>query len=126
MTVILNSSFVLILLCVSLNTFAQVLMKRGLNRLGVLEFQWSDLLTTIFKVAQNPFIVSGIFCFVLSLGLWLMALSRLELSVAYPMLSISYILTALLGYWFLGENLSTLRVFGIVVIMFGVYLVSRP
>lgn len=115
----------IILLCVGLNTLAQLLMKKGLLGLGAINLAWSTLAKTLWQVAGNPWIIGGVGCFVISLILWLIALSRLELGVAYPMMSLGYVFTAVLGYWLLGENLTPLRLFGIFVIMMGVYFVSR-
>jgi uncharacterized membrane protein len=61
----------------------------------------------------------------LSLVLWVMALSRTEVSVMYPMVSIGFALNALLAWWLLGEALSVQRIAGIAVIMLGVWLVAR-
>tara|TARA_B100001750_G_C15168995_1_gene428246 strand:- start:39 stop:398 length:360 start_codon:yes stop_codon:yes gene_type:complete len=115
----------LILLSVILNTTAQVMLKKGLNTIGFIGFKKEILLKSLLKIVSSPFIMGGIAFFVVSLALWLVILSRTDLSVAYPMTSLSYVLTALLGYVFLGETLSLSRMGGIVIIMIGVYYVSR-
>ena len=56
---------------------------------------------------------------------WILALSRVEVSVAYPMLSVGYVVNALAAWWLFGENLSGARLAGIGVIMLGVWLVAR-
>ena len=55
----------------------------------------------------------------------MLVLSKVEVSFAYPFLSIGYVVTAFAGYWLLGESLSVMRIVGILVICIGVYLISR-
>ena len=61
----------------------------------------------------------------MSVVVWLLVLSRVQVSYAYPMLSIGYIVNAVAAYYLFGEDLSFIRIAGIVVIIMGVYLISR-
>lgn len=117
--------FPLILSGIVLNVIAQVVLKFGMNRVGFFDFTWGNFMPVTLQIARNPFILGGVFCYVFSMGIWLMVLSRLDVSQAYPLTSIGYILTAFVGFWFLDESLTPLRLLGIVIIMVGVYLVSR-
>jgi multidrug transporter EmrE-like cation transporter len=54
-----------------------------------------------------------------------MALSRVEVSIAYPMLSIGYVVNALAALWLFGEAVSVTRMAGIGIIIVGVYVVAR-
>jgi len=74
---------------------------------------------------SNPYLWSGLCCYALSIGLWLAVLSKVQVSLAYPMLSVGYIIAAVLGYVFLHESLSPHRMLGIGVICLGVVLISR-
>ena len=73
----------------------------------------------------NPPIIAGLVCYAISVVVWILALSRVEVSVAYPMLSVGYVLNALAAWWLFGENLSAARIAGIGVILIGVWLVAR-
>jgi multidrug transporter EmrE-like cation transporter len=64
-------------------------------------------------------------CYAVSIGVWLIVLSKLEVSVAYPLLSIGYVITAVVGLFFLGENVTLLRVFGIALICGGLFFITR-
>ena len=64
-------------------------------------------------------------CYVISVGVWMMALSRVEVSYAYPLLSVGYIVTAFAGHLFFEEELGAVRWVGILVICLGVYLIPR-
>jgi drug/metabolite transporter (DMT)-like permease len=83
-----------------------------------------ELPALFWRVFTNPFIDLGVFCYGMSLLLWLWTLSKVSVSVAYPMLSIGYILSVFAGYLWFGEPLSFTKLAGVVVIMGGVYLVA--
>lgn len=117
--------FGLIFLGVLLNATAQLLLKAGMSHIGHFEFSTANLLPIGIKIAVCPPILIGIILYVLSVGVWLLVLSRVEVSYAYPLLSIGYIVNAIAAYSLFGENLTLIRVSGIFVIMIGVYLVAR-
>jgi multidrug transporter EmrE-like cation transporter len=73
----------------------------------------------------SPPIVGGLFLYVVSVGVWLLVLSRVQVSFAYPMLSIGYVVNALAANYLFGEPLTSLRMLGIFIIITGVYLVAQ-
>jgi multidrug transporter EmrE-like cation transporter len=75
--------------------------------------------------AINPYVLGGLACYVVSVVVWLMALSRVEVSIAYPMLSLGFALNALLAWWLLGEAVTAQRIAGIAIIIVGVTIVAR-
>jgi len=117
--------FMLILLGVMLNAAAQLLLKAGMTEIGHFEFSLANVIPVGFKVAGNIPILSGLAAYVLSVAVWLLVLSRVQVSYAYPMLSIGYVVNAIAAYFLFGEALSIARVTGIFIIIAGVYLVSQ-
>ena len=115
----------LILLGVLLNATAQLCLKQGMRQVGHFAFALNNLAPIGFKVALNPFVFAGLVCYVVSVVAWLLALSRVEVSYAYPLLSVGYVVTAFAGQLFFGEALGPMRWAGILVICLGVYLVTR-
>lgn len=115
----------LIMLGVLLNAGAQLLLKEGMRRVGYFEFAWANAIPVGVQVATNPFVLLGILAYVVSVGVWLLVLSRVEVSFAYPMLSVGYIVNAIAGYYLFQEHLSVSRITGILIIIAGVYLVTR-
>ncbi|MBI3547182.1 MAG: EamA family transporter [Gammaproteobacteria bacterium] len=113
------------MLGVMLNAGAQLLLKEGMRRIGFFEFAWTNVVPVGLQVAANPFVLAGIFTYVVSVGVWLLVLSRVEVSFAYPLLSVGYIVNAVAGYYLFQENLSLTRITGILIIIAGVYLVTR-
>jgi multidrug transporter EmrE-like cation transporter len=115
----------LILLAVFLNTGAQLLLKAGMNRFGEFEFALPKLINIGTQLVLNPYIMLGFLTYVISVLVWLLVLSRVDVSFAYPMISLGYILNALTAYYLFGEALSLTRMVGILIILCGVYLVAR-
>jgi multidrug transporter EmrE-like cation transporter len=118
-------SFALVLLGVLLNATAQLLLKAGTNAVGQFQFSVANLAPIGWKVVTQPFILGGIACYVVSVVVWILALSRVEVSIAYPMLSIGYVINALAAYLLFGEAVGPQRLVGIGVIIVGVYLVAK-
>jgi multidrug transporter EmrE-like cation transporter len=107
-------SFSLILAGVLLNAGAQLLLKAGTNAmpLGI-------------GLALEPHILGGLACYVVSVVVWIVALSRVPVSIAYPMLSIGYVVNAIAARYLLGEALTPMRLVGIGIIVLGVFVVAR-
>lgn len=117
-------SFALVLSGVLLNAAAQLLLKAGTNTVGHFEFSL-DNLGIAWRLAFEPHIVGGLACYVVSVVVWIMALSRVEVSIAYPMLSIGYVVTAIAAYFLFGEAVTWPRLAGIALIIAGVALVAK-
>ena len=118
-------SFSFLMLGVLLNATAQLLLKAGTNRVGEFAFTWANVIPIGTKLALNPPILAGLGCYVVSVVVWILGLSRVPVSVAYPMLSVGYILNALAAWMLFGESLTAQKLVGIGFIIVGVYLVAR-
>ena len=118
-------SFSLVLAGVLLNAAAQLLLKAGTNAVGHFDFDLASLVPAGLKLALEPHILGGLGCYVVSVVVWIMALSRVPVSVAYPMLSIGYVVNALVAWQWFGEALAAQKLTGIGFIIVGVYLVAR-
>ncbi|PKO83640.1 MAG: 4-amino-4-deoxy-L-arabinose transferase [Betaproteobacteria bacterium HGW-Betaproteobacteria-11] len=118
-------SFALILTGVLLNAAAQLLLKAGTNAVGHFEFHVGNLIPIGLKLALQPFILGGMACYAVSLVVWIMALSRVPVSIAYPMLSIGYVINAFIAWQWFGEALAAQKLLGIGFIVIGVVLVAR-
>lgn len=118
-------SLILILSGVLLNAIAQLLLKAGTNAVGHFAFQAENIVPIGLRFALQPYILVGILCYVVSLVVWLMALSRVPVSIAYPMLSIGYAINAFIAYHWFGEPLTAQKLLGIGFIILGVVLVTR-
>jgi multidrug transporter EmrE-like cation transporter len=108
------TSFSFLLAGVLLNASAQLLLKAGTNAMPL-----------GLRLALEPHILGGLACYAVSVVVWIIALSRVPVSMAYPMLSIGYVVNAIAAWQLLGESLSPLRLAGIGVIIVGVFMVAR-
>lgn len=118
-------SFALIMTGVLLNAAAQLLLKAGTNAVGHFEFSAQNIVPVGMKLAFEPHIAGGLACYVVSVVVWIMGLSRVEVSIAYPMLSVGYVLNAVAAWYLFGESLTAQKLLGIAFIVAGVFLVAR-
>jgi multidrug transporter EmrE-like cation transporter len=118
-------AFSLVLTGVLLNAAAQLLLKAGTNRIGEFAFSLDNVVPIGLKVASSPFVMGGLACYAVSVVVWIMALSRVPVSIAYPMLSIGYIVNAAAAWLLFGESLGAQKLVGIGFIIVGVWLVAR-
>jgi multidrug transporter EmrE-like cation transporter len=119
-------SVLMILLSISLAVSGQFLMKNGMNQVGRigsgdLVYYKSMLLKTFF----HPYILAGLALYVVSTVSWLIVLSRVNLSFAYPFAGLGYVLTILISWRFLQEPVGAARLIGGALICLGVVFISR-
>lgn len=118
-------TFFLAVMSVSLNALAQITLRKAMLTVGALPTTSSEVVPFSLSVLLNPWFISGMTCYAVSIGVWLVVLSKTEVSAAYPLLSIGYVITALVGFFFLGENVTLMRVAGIAVICVGLVLIAH-
>jgi multidrug transporter EmrE-like cation transporter len=118
-------TFALLMTGVLLNAAAQLLLKAGTNAVGQFELSAQNILPVGMKLALEPHIAGGLACYVVSVAVWIVGLSRVEVSIAYPMLSVGYIVNAIAAWYLFGESLTAQKLVGIAFIIAGVFLVAR-
>ncbi len=116
-------NILLILISVLLNCAAQLCIRKGMLIIG--EVEMSSIVRSLGIMITNLWLWGAMISYAVSILLWIVVLSKVEVSFAYPFLSIGYVVAALVGYYFFGESLSLIRVAGIIIICVGVYLISR-
>jgi multidrug transporter EmrE-like cation transporter len=120
------STFAFIITGVLLNAAAQLFLKAGTNALGgAIHLTMENWFQTAIKVATQLPIIAGLACYVISLVVWIIGLSRTDVTIAYPMLSLGYVVSAAGAWMFLGEAVSLQRLLAIGVILIGVFLLTR-
>src|ERR1700716_3271055 len=110
---------------ICLNALAQLLLKAGTNAVGAIHLTAENWFSTGLKLATQVPIMAGLACYVISVLVWIIGLSRVDVTIAYPMLSLGYIINAIGAWYFLGEMVSTQRLLAIGVIIVGVVLLAR-
>jgi multidrug transporter EmrE-like cation transporter len=115
----------LILSGVFLNAFAQFFLKKGMLSIGHFDFVFANAWPIGIKAITNLPIIAGLTCYVVSVLVWMLVLSRVDVSYAYPFLSVGYIVTTFLGYSYFNEVITIGRIAGIALICLGVIFVAR-
>lgn len=113
-----------ILASVSLGVVGQLVLKAAVARIGPLALGDGRVLKVAWRVFSAPGVWAGLSLYGVGTLFWLVALSRVDLGYAYPFISLSYVLILLASWWFLGEEVSPLRLVGVAVICLGVYVVA--
>ena len=118
-------NFLLILTCVILGVCGQLLLKHGMSSDPDRVDRFVEIVPRLVKAFLSPVVLAGFTLYFLSAALWLIVLTRNELSYAYPMLSMGYVLVVFLSWMLFGEAVTRTRLLGTLVVVFGVYLISR-
>jgi multidrug transporter EmrE-like cation transporter len=118
------SSLIIIVLSVTFSAFGQICFKIGLNSTNH-SAALKGPVETLALALLSPGVLAGLGFYGVGTLLWLSALGKLQLSQAYPFISLGFALTTLTGWWLFGDQLSIQRLAGIGVIMVGVLLVAR-
>lgn len=118
-------TIVYILISVMGGATGQVLLKKGMGSMGPLTLSPGQLWSMLWRIGTNPFVIVGLAIYVGSTVFWLVVLSRVDLSYAYPFASLSYVLMLIASWLLFNENITSLRVMGSAVVMLGVILISR-
>jgi drug/metabolite transporter (DMT)-like permease len=122
---VMNITIVYILISVLGGAAGQVLLKRGMSQLGPLTLHLDQVGSLLLRLGTNPFVILGLLVYGGSTIFWLAALSRVDLSYAYPFASLSYIVMLVASWQIFNENISILRLVGCMVVGMGVFLISR-
>jgi drug/metabolite transporter (DMT)-like permease len=123
--VVVTSTTIAIVISVMLGVVGQLMLKQGMNVMGPQSLSPDKIPTILWKVATSPWVVIGLLVYVSATFFWLIALSRVELSYAYPFASLSYIFMLAASWRLMGENPSLPRLGGVALICLGVIIISQ-
>ena len=112
-----------VVITVLANAIAQVYLKQGMSGAGVLSS--STPFATFIRYAFSPSVLAGVAIYVLGMSSYLVVLSKLDVNVAYPVLSLAYVLVALYAVFVMHESFSVYRGTGLVLICLGIWLITK-
>ncbi len=121
----MSIAIVYILISALAGAVGQVLLKNGMGSMGSLTLTLGQLGDILWRMATNPYVIIGLIIYSGGTVFWLAALSRVDLSYAYPFASLGYVLMLAASWFLLGENITPLRLLGTVIVCAGVLLISR-
>ena len=122
----LANSIILILISISIAVSGQLLLKIGINRIGIGNMGSLDALGQLFTgVIKSPLVITGLFLYFISAAIWIVVLATVELSFAYPFIGLTYVLVLVLSKLILKEDVNLIRWVGAAIITIGVIVISR-
>ena len=110
----------ILMAAICLGAAGQVCLKAGVRTLGVNP----PVPIVLASIVKNRLVFGGFACYGLSSLLYIVALSRLDLSYAYPMIALSYVVVVILAWWLLAETVPVGRVIGLAIICIGVSVLA--
>jgi len=116
-----TSQFLLINLGALLTAFGGVFLKKLSENTNFSEVS----IQSAFQIVINPYLLAGVFCYVIPVLFWAYILKTMELTKLQPLLAVVYIYTIFVAYLFLGEQPSLIRLAGIALIVLGVIVVGK-
>ncbi len=121
----MKTAIIYILISVLASIVGQLLLKVGMNSMGSITLSSSQFLFTVWKMVTNPYVFIGLAIYFAGTVFWLAALSRVDLSYAYPFASLSYVAMLVASWMVFDEKITLSRLLGTVVICIGVILIYR-
>jgi drug/metabolite transporter (DMT)-like permease len=118
------NAIVSIMASITFGVIGQVFIKKGLNRVGPVDFSLS-LIQAYSKILLSVSVLTGMAIYFAGVFFWLHGLSKVELSFAYPFISLSYVLVFVASWWLLGEHIPLSRWLGLIAICIGVIIVAK-
>lgn len=119
-------NLLIIITSILMSSTAHVVLKKGMTSLEQsYGSQSHSFIDTAWITATNVWILGGMTLHVGALVVWLWALSRVDITFAYPFLALGYVLVSLMAWFWLGETLTQTRIAGMVIIIVGIIVLSR-
>lgn len=116
----------IILFSVALNASAQLFLRKGMPQVALTTDQGGgELLLSASRIIFNPWVFGGLSCYAISIVLWMYVLSKVQVSFAYPFLSVGYVIVIAAAFFFFREPVSLMKLCGVALICVGVVLVAR-
>jgi drug/metabolite transporter (DMT)-like permease len=120
-----NIAILYILIAVLASAAGQVLLKKGMGSMGAVTLSLNQLGDILWRIGTNPYVVIGLTVYVCGTIFWLAALSRVDLSYAYPFASLSYLVMLVASWLLFSEDITLARLLGTMVVGLGVFLISQ-
>lgn len=121
----MNPALIYILVALLASAVRQLVLKKGMGSMGALTLDAGHLGGILARIVASPYVLLGLAIYACGTVFWLVALSRVELSYAYPFVSLSYVVMLVASWLLLNEQISLLRIAGSAVVILGVLLISR-
>ncbi|WP_377701871.1 EamA family transporter [Pseudoduganella sp. UC29_71] len=119
------SNYLYIALTIALTVYGQIAIKMQVAQAGAMPAAGGDKLLFLIKLLLNPWIISAFAAAFMASISWMGAMTKFQLSHAYPFMSLNFVIVLLLGAWLFNEPLSMTRVIGVALICLGTVVASQ-
>lgn len=120
----MSKYFIFVIITVFLNAASQLLLKVGISRVGKVSFDTANIIKLVLGALTNGYIMLGLITMTVSMVTHILSLSRFDVSFVFPFISFAYIIVAVWGVVFLGEQFNMTRYIGIAVILAGTIILA--
>ncbi|HII14870.1 MAG TPA: hypothetical protein HA362_01000 [Nanoarchaeota archaeon] len=114
----------ILFISIAIGIAGQLVLKQGMNRHGKAVVRMRSIVHDIWDIYFNKWVITGAVLYIGALPLWLMALSKIDLSYAYPLVSINFVAITLLSKFIFREKVTTFRWLSVFTILVGVILLT--
>lgn len=121
----MTTAITYILISVVAGAVGQIMLKKGMSSIGAITLSFDQIFNILWRIGTNPYVMIGLVIYVVGVVFWLGALSRVDLSYAYPFASLSYAVMLVASWQLFNENITPFRLVGTLVVCLGVFLISR-
>jgi len=105
--------------------YGQLVLKWRISQYGILPIEMKQKLIFLYQVLMDPFVISGLASAFIASIFWMMAMTKFELSYAYPFMGLTYAIVFGFAILLFGESYTVNKLVGILLIMAGIYVLSR-
>ncbi len=119
------SNVFIILLSIFISSMAHIFLKKGMMIHAFNAVKSDGFIGLVWTVGTNPWVMGGMFLHVSALVVWLWALSKVDISFAYPFLALGYVLVSAMAWFWLGEELNSMKILGMGIIIIGILVLAR-
>ena len=122
-----TSTFALALISILFSASAQISLKSGMSGAAIQQAltSGSSKLDSAWLIASNGYVIFGLLLYGAGAIIWLLVLAKVDVTLAYPLVGLGFILTMLFGIFLLGEHVTLSRAAGTLLIVSGVVLLAR-
>jgi drug/metabolite transporter (DMT)-like permease len=117
--------FVYIGLTIAFTVYGQLIIKWQVDQAGEFPPETAEKIMFILKLLLNPWVISSFASAFIASLFWMAAMTQFELSFAYPFMSLSYVVVMVLSFLFMNEAFTWNKVIGTLVIIAGLYIITR-
>ena len=115
----------IILLSILMSSTAHIFLKKGMITHALNTVKSDGIVGLVWSVGTNPWVIGGMALHVSALVVWLWALSKVDISFAYPFLALGYVLVSAMAWMWLGEELNPTKLLGMAIIIVGILVLTR-